>query len=148
MRNNNSACIPNDSSAKKLEHLLSGRNLAHLATVMPDGSPQVTPVWANYANGFIMINTAKGRTKHQNILRDNRVAISITSIDDPLQMVAVRGIVDGIVPDYDYSHADELTKQYMGKDKYPFRRPGERRIIFRIKPVNVFVMPEIRTKQS
>lgn len=148
MGDDNNADINDDNNAEKLKQLLSGKNLAHLATVMSDGSPQVTPVWANYANGFIMINTAKGRTKHQNILRDNRVAVSVTSIDDPLQMVSVRGVVEEIVSDYDYSHADELTKQYMDKDRYPFRRPGERRIIFRIKPVNVFVMPEIRAKQS
>ena len=147
MGDDSSTDINNGSNAEKLEQLLSGRNLVYLATVMADGSPQVTPVWANYANGFIMINTAKGRTKHHNVLRDSRVAISVTSIDDPLQMASVRGVVDEIVSDYDYSHADELTKQYMGKDRYPFRRPEERRIILRIKPVTVYVMPEIRAGQ-
>ena len=144
------ARIPVDTdSVGHLKRLLSGRNLVHVATVMPDGSPQVTPVWANWANGFIMINTAEGRTKHRNILRDNRVAVSVTSADDPLQMVSVRGVVEEMIPDYDYKYADILTRQYMPrKDRYPFRRPGERRITLRIRPVSVYVMPEIRAEPS
>lgn len=136
-------------SVDRLKRLLSGRNLVHVATVMPDGSPQVTPVWANWADGAIMVNTAEGRTKHRNVLRDNRVAVSITSTDDPLQMVSVRGVVEEIIPDYDYKYADILTRQYMpGRNKYPFRRPGERRTTFRIRPVSVYVMPEIRAESG
>lgn len=127
-----------------VERLLSGRNLVYFSTIMRDGSPQVTPVWANCADGFVMINTAEGRVKHHNILRDRRVALSVTSSDDPLQAVSVRGIVEDVLPDYDYVHADALTRQYMGRDRYPFRRPGEKRIILRIRPVSVYVMPEIR----
>lgn len=134
-----------DSNMDILKNLLSGRNLVHVATLMSDGSPQVTPVWANYADGHIMINTAKGRIKHKNILRDNRVAVSVTSVDDPLRMVSVRGVVDDVVPDYDYEHADDLTRQYMpGRTRYPFKRPGERRITLKMRPLHVYVMPHIR----
>lgn len=122
--------------------LLSGRNLAYIATVMRDGSPQVTPVWANFEGGRIMVNTAEGRLKHRNIQRDPRVAVSVTSADDPLKSSSVRGIVEEIIPDYDYAHADRLARQYMGRD-YPFRRDGERRIILRIRPERVFVMPHL-----
>ena len=116
---------------------------------MPDGSPHVTPVWANYSKGFVMVNTAEGRVKHRNVLRDRRVAVSVTSADDPLQMASVRGVVEEIVPDYDYKYADMLTRQYMeGRDRYPFRRPGERRITLRIRPVSVYVMPEIRAEPT
>lgn len=136
-------------SVDQLRRLLSGRNLVHVATVMPDGSPQVTPVWANWADGAIMVNTAEGRTKHRNVLRDSRVAVSITSADDPLQMASVRGVVEEIIPDYDYEYADILTRQYMpGRNRYPFRRPGERRTTLRIRPVSVYVMPAIRAESG
>ena len=130
---------------EKAARLFSGRNLAHIATVMGDGSPQVSPVWADWENGRITVNTAEGRTKHRNILRDPRVAVSVVSADDPLDMAAVRGVVEEIVPDYDYAHADRLTQKYMGRERYPFRRKGERRIVLRIRPDSVFVMPEMKT---
>ncbi len=125
-----------------IQELLAGKNITHLATIMPDGSPQVTPVWANYQNGLVMINTAKGRVKHRNILHDKRVSISVTSIDNPLMMASVRGIVKDIIPDDNYKHADALTRQYMtGYDKYPFRKKDEQRIILAIRPNHAYVMP-------
>ena len=135
-----------DAKTAKLKLLLSGQNLVYLATIMPDGSPQVTPVWASYEGGFVMANTAEGRTKHHNIVRDKRVALSVTSICDPLQMVSVRGTVDEIIPDLDYVHADALTRQYTEgrRDRYPFRRPGERRITLKIRPLSVYVMPQMQ----
>ena len=111
---------------------------------MKDGSPQLSPVWANFEDGHILINTAEGRIKHKNVKRDPRVAVSVVSRDNPLDMTTIRGIVEEIIPDYDYSHADKLTKQYMNKEKYPFRRPDERRIILKIKPKRVFVLPELK----
>jgi len=127
----------------KAEKLLSGKNLIFLATTMHDGSPQVTPVWGNFDNSFILINTAEGRLKHKNILRDPRVAISVVNVLNPLDMVSIRGKVVEILPDYDYKHTDFLTKKYMGKDRYPFRRPGERRITLKIMPEKIFVLPEL-----
>ena len=127
----------------KAEKLLNGKNLVFLATTMSDGSPQVTPVWGNFEDSHILINTAEGRLKHKNILRDPRVAISVVDIKNPLDMTSIRGKVVEILPDYDYTHADFLTKQYMGKENYPFRRPGEKRIILRITPERIFVLPEL-----
>lgn len=127
----------------KTSKLFSARNLIHLATIMGDGSPQVTPVWAGYEHGYIMVNTAEGRTKHKNVLRDGRVALSVTSVDDPLKMASVRGVVEDIIPDYEYEYADKLAKQYMGRDSYPFRRAGEKRITLKIRPISVYVMPAI-----
>lgn len=122
--------------------LFEGRNLAFLATVMADGSPQVSPVWAEYSGGLVLVNTAEGRAKHRNVLRDPRVAVSLVSAQDPLEMASVRGTVEGVEPDPDYAHADRLASKYMGLDRYPFRRPGERRIILRIRPASTYVMPE------
>ena len=127
----------------KVEKLLNGKNLVFLATTMSDGSPQVTPVWGNFADSCILINTAEGRLKHKNILRDPRVAISVVDAKNPLDMTSIRGKVIAILPDYEYKHDDFLTKQYMGKEKYPFKRPGEKRITLKIEPEKVFVLPEL-----
>ena len=127
----------------KAETLLNGKNLVFLATSMADGSPQVTPVWGDFDNSHIRINTAEGRLKHKNILRDPRVAVSVVNVQNPLDMTAIRGKVVEIIPDYEYKHADLLTKQYMGKESYPFKRPNEKRIILKIEPEKIFVLPEL-----
>ena len=110
----------------KAEKLLNGKNLVFLATTMADGSPQVTPVWGNFEDSYILINTAEGRLKHKNILRDPRVAISVVDVKNPLDMTSIRGKVVDILPDYDYKHADFLTMQYMGKDCLLYTSPSPR----------------------
>ena len=127
----------------KAEILLNGQNLVFLATSMPDGSPQVTPVWGDFEDSHIRINTAEGRLKHKNILRDPRVAISVVDSKNPLDMTSIRGKVVEIIPDYEYKHADFLTKKYLGKEKYPFKRPAEKRIILKIVPEKIFVLPHL-----
>ena len=127
----------------KAEKLLNGKNLVFLATTMVDGSPQVTPVWGNFEDSHILINTAEGRLKHKNILRDPRVAVSVVDVKNPLDMTSIRGKVVDILPDYDYKHADFLTMQYMVKETYPFKRPNEKRIILKIEPKKIFILPEL-----
>ncbi len=128
----------------KVIKLFSAKNLVFIATLMKDGSPQLSPVWANYESGFILVNTAEGRIKHKNILRDPRVAVSVTSNDNPLDMTTIRGTVVAIISDSEYNHADKLTQQYMGCNHYPFKRDNEKRIILKIKPHKVFVLPELK----
>ena len=128
----------------KVIKLFSAKNLVFIATIMKDGSPQLSPVWANYESGFILVNTAEGRVKHKNILRDPRVAVSVTSNDNPLDMTTIRGTVVAIISDIKYNHADKLTQQYMGRNHYPFKRDNEKRIILKIKPHKVFVLPELK----
>jgi len=128
----------------KVIKLFKERNLIFIATIMKDGSPQLSPVWADYENGYVFVNTAEGRLKHKNVLRDPRVAISVVDNNNPLDMTTIRGKVVDIIPDYEYEHANKLTKKYIGKDKYPFRQPGEKRIIFKILPERVFVLPELK----
>jgi len=125
------------------EKLFKDKNLVFIATIMKDGSPQLSPVWANYDNGHILVNTAEGRVKHKNVLRDPRVAISVVSQNNPLDMTTIRGKVIEIVPDYDYVHINKLTKKYMGVENYPFRQVGEKRIVLKIKPEKVFVLPDL-----
>ena len=124
-----------------IARLFSGKNLAFLATTMPDGSPQVSPVWADYEDGYILVNTAEGRIKHRNILADPRVAVAITSHENTTDMVTVRGKVEALIPDPNYENADRLTKKYMGRDRYPFRRPDEKRVVLKIKPLTASGMP-------
>lgn len=133
---------------EKPKKLFQQKNIVFIATLMKDGSPQLSPVWANYDSGYILVNTAEGRIKHKNILRDPRVAISVISNTNPLDMTAIRGTVEEIIPDYDYTHADKLTHQYLGQKHYPFKRENEKRIILKIKPEHVFVMPELKANND
>jgi len=127
----------------KVEQLFQQKNLIFISTINSDGSPQLTPVWGDYDGEHVLVNTAEGRLKHKNVLRDPRVAISVVDHGNPLNMTTIKGKVIEIIPDYDYIHANKLTKQYMGVDEYPFKRDGEKRIIFKIKPMKIFVMPNI-----
>ena len=128
----------------KVEQLFQQKNLIFISTINLDGSPQLTPVWGDYDDGYVFVNTAEGRLKHKNVLRDPRVAISVVDHGNPLNMTTIKGKVIEIIPDYDYIHANKLTKQYMGIDEYPFKRDDEKRIIFKIKIVKIFVMPSIK----
>ncbi len=128
---------------QKAENLFKDKNLVFIATIMKDGSPQLSPVWADYEDGYIFVNTAEGRLKHKNVLRDPRIAISVTSQNNPLDMTTVRGQVVEIIPDYNYVHINKLTKKYMGIENYPFRQEGEKRIVLKIKPEKVFVLPDL-----
>jgi len=132
---------------EKAIKLFSAKNLVYIATVMKDGSPQVSPVWANYEDEHIMVNTAEGRIKHKNVLRDPRVAVSVVSKDNPLDMTTIRGTVTELIPDHDYSHADKLTQQYMNKEHYPFKRDDEKRVVLKIKPNKVFILPELKMSE-
>ena len=132
----------------KAEKLFADKNLVFIATLMKDGSPQLSPVWANYEDEHIMVNTAEGRIKHKNVLRDPRVAVSVVAKDNPLDMTTIRGKVVELISDYDYKHADRLTKKYMGREHYPFKQEGEKRIIFKIKPERVFVLPELKMNEN
>jgi PPOX class probable F420-dependent enzyme len=133
---------------QKAAGLFSEKNLVYIATIMKDGAPQVSPVWANYKDGYILVNTAEGRIKHKNVVRDPRVAVSVTAISNPLDMTTIRGTVVELIPDYEYKHADKLTLQYMGKEHYPFKRDDEKRVILKIKPDNVFVLPELKMSEE
>ena len=124
------AAIPD----KYLDLLQLKKAFANLATLMPDGSPQVTPVWLDYAGGAIRINTAKGRVKARNLKVGSPVALAIMDPDEPYRYLQVRGRVRRVVEEGADAHIDALAKKYLGKDKYPFRQPGEIRVIYEIEP--------------
>jgi PPOX class probable F420-dependent enzyme len=106
---------------------------AHLATLMADGSPHVTPVWVDYDGANVRVNSAKGRVKDKNMRRDKRVALSIQDPDDPYRYLAIRGEVAEITENGADVHIDALAKKYLGKERYPFRSPGEVRVIYKIR---------------
>lgn len=113
---------------------------AHLATLSSDGSPQATPVWFDYADGMVRVNSARGRVKVRNMERDPRVALSIMDPQNPYRHVQVRGRVVRITEEGADAHIDSLAKKYLGQDKYPFRKPGEVRVIYQIEPSSVSAM--------
>ena len=115
-------------------------NFAHMATVMPDGAPHVTPVWVDLDGDRILVNSAEGRVKPRNVRRAPRVAISITSGENPYAAAFIRGRVVNIAHDGADDHIDKLAKKYLGQDVYPFRQPGEQRLIFVIEPEQVSSM--------
>lgn len=125
---------------KFLPVLTDKKAFAHLATVMPDGSPQVTPVWFFYRNGKFIVNTARGRVKDKNMTTNAKVALSITDPDNPYAHIAVRGTIASITEEGADASIDALAKKYLDKDKYPFRRPGEVRVIYEIEPTSVAAM--------
>ena len=128
--------------------LFQDKNFAFVSTLMKDGSPQITPTWVDIEeNGkaSILINTAEGRVKHNNLSRDPRLAISVMNRNNPYEMVTIRGkIIEQIRLNAAEEHIDKLAKKYLGVDKYPGRSPGEKRVILRVKPEKIFYQPPIR----
>jgi hypothetical protein len=120
---------------KYLDLLTQKKAFADLATVMPDGTPQVTPVWFDYGNGIVRVNTAKGRVKQRNMKEGSPVALSIMDPENPYRYLQVRGKVTRMTEDGASAHIDSLAKKYLGKDKYPFAQPGEVRVMYEITPV-------------
>jgi PPOX class probable F420-dependent enzyme len=109
---------------------------ANLATKMPDGSPQVTPVWFDYQAGIIRFNTAKGRVKAKNATVGAPVAMSIMDPDNPYRYLQVRGTVRKVTEEGADDHIDALAMKYLGKEKYPFAKPGEVRLTVEVVPVS------------
>ena len=123
-----------------LDLLTSKKSFAHLATTMADGSPQVTPVWFDLLDERIRVNTARGRVKARTMRLGARVALSILDPDNAYRYIQLRGQVTQVTEDGADAHIDALAKKYLGKDRYPFRRPGEVRVIFEITPEAVQTM--------
>jgi PPOX class probable F420-dependent enzyme len=113
---------------------------AMLATVMPDGSPQVTPVWFDFTGGKVRVNTARGRIKDRNMSKNATVAVAIMDPQNPYRYVQVRGRVANITEEGADAHIDSLAMKYMGVDKYPMRREGEVRVMYEIEPTSVQAM--------
>ena len=128
------------SIPEKYADLLTKPAFANLATVMPDGSPQVTPVWVDFDGSHILFNSALGRVKDKNIRRDPRVSVAIQDPANPYRYLEVRGRVVEITEKGADDHINKLSQKYLGKPVYPFRQPGEVRVLYKIEPEHVSVM--------
>jgi PPOX class probable F420-dependent enzyme len=125
--------------SERARSLVEAPNLAFLATVNPDGSPQVTPVWIDREDGRLVVNTAVGRVKDRNMRRDPRVSLTVVNRADDYARVDVRGRVVEIVEGEEAErHIDKLAKKYLGRDEYPWRSATERRVVFKIEPVRIY----------
>ena len=118
----------------KHRDLFDKKVFASLATLMPDGSPQVTPVWIDYDGENVIFNTAVGRQKDKNLQADGRVSLALTDPDNPYRYLEVRGKVVERTTNGADDHINKMAKKYLGQDVYPFRQPGEVRVIYKIKP--------------
>jgi len=117
-----------DVLSEKARALISRPVLASLATLNPDGSPQITPLWVDLDGDDVVFNTAQGRKKARNLERDARVAVTVIDPDDAYNVVAFQGTVADVTTDGADAHIDALAKKYLGVDSYPMRREGEVRI--------------------
>jgi PPOX class probable F420-dependent enzyme len=121
-----------------LDLLLQKKAFAHLATVMPDGSPQNTPVWFDYTDGVIRVNSARGRTKVRNMSLGAKVALSIMDPDNSDRYVQLRGTVTRVREDeVAAAHIDSLAHKYLGLDKNPYAKADDVRVMFEITVFSV-----------
>jgi PPOX class probable F420-dependent enzyme len=127
--------------------LLKEPQMAHVATVMPDGSPQVTPMWVDTDGESVIVNTVVGHVKHKNMLRDPRVAVSVTDRNNPFRALILRGVAE-LVEEGAEDHIDMLSQKYLGIASYPNRRPGYPRIMARITITSKFDLSAALSQQE
>ncbi len=125
-----------DSKAKELLH---ERNFANVATLRRDGTPHVVPVWVDEQDGQVVLNSAEGRAWVRNAERDPHVTLTVQNINNPYEYVEIRGRVAERTHEGADEHIDAMARKYLGEDTYPFRQPGEQRVIIRVAPESVRV---------
>jgi len=125
---------------EKYVDLFKKKAFASLATLMPDGRPQVTPVWCDWDGQHILFNSARGRQKDRNVRRDPHVAVALMDPENPYRYLEVRGTVVEITEEGADAHIDKMAKKYLGVDKYPYGQPGEVRVIYKIRPEHTTTM--------
>lgn len=129
-----------DTIPDKYRDLFTKRAFASLATLMPDGRPQVTPVWCDLDGDYVIFNSAKGRQKDRNVRRDPRVSLAVIDPDNPYRYLEIRGRIVEITEEGSDALIDKLAKKYLGVDKYPYGQPGEVRVTYKIQPEHTNMM--------
>jgi PPOX class probable F420-dependent enzyme len=125
---------------EKYADLLEKPAFGNLGTIMKDGSPQVTPIWVDYDGKYVRFNSALGRVKDKNVRRDPRVSVSLQDPANPYRYLEIRGRVVEITQTGADDHINKLSQKYLGKPVYPFRQPGEVRVLYKIEPEKVSSM--------
>lgn len=123
----------------RAEDLLKGRNFVVVSTLRPDGTIHAAPAWVDVQDGRPVVNTAEGRAWPANLKRDPRVTLTVQNLENPYEYVTIRGRVVEQTTEGADEHIDALAKKYLGQDTYPYRQPGEQRVILRIEPEHVHV---------
>ena len=124
---------------KYLDLMTGKKAFCALATLMPDGTPQVTPVWFDFDGKNLIFNSARGRQKDRNVRNDPRVSMTIMDPENPYRYVEVRGRVVDITQEGARESINKLAKKYLGKDVYP-GPPDEVRVIYKVRPEKVHGM--------
>jgi PPOX class probable F420-dependent enzyme len=124
---------------ENFKDLFTKKAFAHVATLMTDGTPHVSPVWVEFDGKNILLNSAKGRVKDKNMRRNKNIALSIQDPENPYRYIQVRGEVIEVTENGADGHIDHLSKKYTG-DIYKKRQPGEVRVTYKIRPDRVFTM--------
>jgi PPOX class probable F420-dependent enzyme len=125
----------------EVKQLIDRPNFAHLATLMPDGSPQSVPVWVGREGEHIVICTGEGSLKAKNTRRDPRVSLSIVDFTNPYEEVQIRGRIIERRPDSDFKVMDAVSHKYTGKP-FPFRNPeGRVALIIAVEKVRYTKLP-------
>ena len=128
------------SIPEKYLDLFQKKAFGNLGTIMPDGSPQVTPVWVDYDGKHVRFNSAQGRVKDKNVRRDPRVSLAIVDPENPYRYLGIRGRVVEITQKGADEHINALSQKYLGNPIYPYRQPGEVRVLYKIAPEKVNTM--------
>jgi len=116
----------------RAEELLRGKNFCNVSTLRADGSVHCAPVWVDVEDGMAVLNTAEGRAWPKNLERDPRVTLTVPNMENPYEYVEIRGEVADRTHEGADEHIDALAKKYLGVDGYPYRQPGEQRVIIRV----------------
>ncbi len=124
-------------SKDELFRLFQLRNLAYVGTLSKDGSPHITPVWAEMVNDLILINTFEESAKIRHITKDKRIALSVVEQNNPFNMVSIKGKVVEQTSEGADEHLKKLAKRYLGIGKYYYRKPNHKRVIVKIKPEKI-----------
>ena len=122
-----------------VSELFTGKTFAHLATIMPDGLPQVTPVWIDRDGDLLLVVSYKGRVKDRNIRKNPNVGLEISDPEQPYRYVSVQAEVVEIREEGAEAQLDKLSLRYLGKAIYPWAKPDLLPVIYVIKPIRVHV---------
>ena len=125
---------PLPDSVKKL---IEDKTYANVATLMPDGSPQVTQTWVDHDGDTVLINTFEGSQKYKNAKRNPKIALDVVDSTNAYRVAVIRGRVIDVTFDGAEDHIDRMAKKYLGMDKYERRRPDMKRVLIKIEPTHV-----------